>query len=134
MFCLIKHVKTLNKMNKQVTIIGSGFSSLSAACYLALEGHQVAVYEKNDQLGGRARQFVHDGFKFDMGPSWYWMPDVFERFLAILIGPLTIIFSYKNSILVIGYILTEMMLSILQIILIKSKPLSNLSNQDRQES
>lgn len=65
---------------KKINIIGSGFSSLSAACYLAKEGFDVNVYEKNAQLGGRARLFEIDGFKFDMGPSWYWMPDIFERF------------------------------------------------------
>ena len=63
-----------------VHIIGSGFSSLSAACYLASHGFQVTVFEKNDQFGGRARQYIYEGFKFDMGPTWYWMPDVFERF------------------------------------------------------
>ena len=67
-------------MKKSISIIGSGFSSLSAACYLAKMGHQVEVYEKNNDFGGRARQFKEDGFTFDMGPSWYWMPDVFERF------------------------------------------------------
>ena len=67
---------------KKVTVIGSGFSSISAACYLAHEGYEVDVYEKNEQLGGRARQLVRDGFKFDMGPTWYWMPDVFERFFS----------------------------------------------------
>ena len=67
-------------MSKKVSIIGSGFSSISAACYLAKEGFEVHVYEKNNQLGGRARQLVRDEFKFDMGPTWYWMPDVFERF------------------------------------------------------
>ena len=65
---------------KNIAIIGSGFSSLSAACYLAKSGHKVTVYEKNDSLGGRARQFKAKGFTFDMGPSWYWMPDVFEKF------------------------------------------------------
>lgn len=65
---------------KKVNIIGSGFSSLSAACYLAKEGYEVNVFEKNDQLGGRARIWKHEGFTFDMGPSWYWMPDVFESF------------------------------------------------------
>ena len=69
-------------MNKKVSIIGSGFSSVAAACYLARQGYKVDVYEKNDQLGGRARQLVREGFKFDMGPTWYWMPDVFERFFA----------------------------------------------------
>ena len=69
-------------MNKEITIIGSGFSSLSAACYLAKAGNKVTVYEKNETIGGRARQFKKDGFTFDMGPSWYWMPDVFDRFFA----------------------------------------------------
>ena len=67
-------------MNKKVIIIGSGFSSLSSACYLSKRGYQVEVFEKNDSLGGRARQFKKDGFTFDMGPSWYWMPDIFEKF------------------------------------------------------
>ena len=67
-------------MKKNIAIIGSGFSSLSAACYLAKAGHNVTIYEKNDTLGGRARQFKAEGFTFDMGPSWYWMPDVFEKF------------------------------------------------------
>lgn len=66
----------------KIAVIGSGFSSLSAACYLAQKGHDVDVFEKNDQIGGRARVLEKDGFTFDMGPSWYWMPDVFERFFA----------------------------------------------------
>ncbi|PBI89707.1 Dehydrosqualene desaturase [Flavobacterium sp. ACN2] len=67
-------------MRKTIQIIGSGFSSMAAACYLAQQGNKVTVYEKNSTIGGRARQFKEDGFTFDMGPSWYWMPDVFERF------------------------------------------------------
>ncbi|OYU80560.1 MAG: phytoene dehydrogenase [Flavobacterium sp. BFFFF1] len=67
-------------MRKNIAIIGSGFASLSAACYLAKEGHHVTVYEKNKSIGGRARQLKKEGFTFDMGPSWYWMPDIFERF------------------------------------------------------
>jgi phytoene desaturase len=67
-------------MKKKVIIIGSGFSSLSASCYLAKEGYDVTILEKNEGLGGRARVFHKDGFKFDMGPTWYWMPDVFEKF------------------------------------------------------
>lgn len=69
-------------MKKNIKIIGSGFSSLAAACYLAKEGHKVTVYEKNATPGGRARRLVKDGFVFDMGPTWYWMPDVFERFFS----------------------------------------------------
>ena len=69
-------------MKKTIAIIGSGFSSLAASCYLAQQGNQVTIYEKNESIGGRARQFKKDGFTFDMGPSWYWMPDVFERFFS----------------------------------------------------
>ena len=65
---------------KKINIIGSGFSSLSAACHLAKRGFNVEVFEKNSSLGGRARQLKKEGFTFDMGPSWYWMPDVFESF------------------------------------------------------
>ena len=69
-------------MSKKVAIIGSGFSALSAACYLSKKGFQVDIYEKNATVGGRARQLIRDGFTFDIGPSWYWMPDIFERFFA----------------------------------------------------
>ncbi|PQJ78522.1 phytoene desaturase family protein [Polaribacter porphyrae] len=69
-------------MNNKIHIIGSGFSSLAASCYLAKDGFNVTVLEKNSTLGGRARQYKNDGFTFDIGPTWYWMPDVFERFFA----------------------------------------------------
>jgi len=62
------------------TVIGTGFAGLSTAAYLAKEGHEVQVFEKNDTIGGRARQFKDKGYTFDMGPSWYWMPDVFDKF------------------------------------------------------
>lgn len=67
---------------KNILIIGAGFSSLSAACYLAKWGYNVTVLEKNKSIGGRARQLKKDGFLFDMGPTWYWMPDVFELFFS----------------------------------------------------
>ncbi|MEO2062012.1 MAG: phytoene desaturase family protein [Christiangramia sp.] len=67
-------------MPKTINIIGSGFSALSASCYLAQAGYEVHIFEKNDTVGGRARQYKKDGFTFDIGPTWYWMPDVFERF------------------------------------------------------
>ncbi|TXE07056.1 phytoene desaturase [Seonamhaeicola algicola] len=69
-------------MKKTVLILGSGFSSLSAACYLAKAGYNVTIFEKNKTIGGRARQYKKDGFTFDIGPTWYWMPDVFERFFS----------------------------------------------------
>ncbi len=68
------------KNKKNICVIGSGFSGLSSATYLASQGHNVYVLEKNSKLGGRARQFSSKGFTFDMGPSWYWMPDVFEKY------------------------------------------------------
>ena len=70
------------KNTKTITIIGSGFSALAASCYLAKSGFQVTILEKNKTVGGRARQLVKDGFTFDIGPTWYWMPDVFEKFFA----------------------------------------------------
>ena len=69
-----------NKVQKKVIIIGSGFSSLSASCYLAQQGFKVEILEKNPEIGGRAGQLIIDGYTFDTGPSWYWMPDVFDRF------------------------------------------------------
>jgi len=69
-------------MGIKINIIGSGFSSLSAACYLAKEGNEVSIYEKNEAVGGRASKFTKEGFTFDMGPSWYWMPDIFDKFFA----------------------------------------------------
>ena len=65
----------------KIAVIGSGFSGLSAAAYLSASGHEVHVFEKNETAGGRARQLKTDnGYLFDMGPSWYWMPDIFESF------------------------------------------------------
>ncbi|GAA4428771.1 phytoene desaturase family protein [Pontibacter saemangeumensis] len=64
----------------QVIVIGSGFSGLSAATCLADQGYAVTVLEKNSSPGGRARSFSEAGFTYDMGPSWYWMPDVFEHY------------------------------------------------------
>jgi phytoene desaturase len=65
-----------------VVVIGGGFGGLSTACYLADAGADVTLLEKNKQLGGRASRLEVDGFRFDMGPSWYLMPDVFERFFG----------------------------------------------------
>lgn len=65
---------------KKSIVIGSGFAGLASAALIAKQGHDVTLLEKNDQVGGRARKFEAEGFTFDMGPSWYWMPDVFERY------------------------------------------------------
>jgi phytoene desaturase len=65
---------------KKAVIIGSGFSGLSTASFLAKCGWNVTVLEKHNTPGGRARQLKDEGFVFDMGPSWYWMPDVFEKY------------------------------------------------------
>jgi phytoene desaturase len=77
-------------MKKKIAIIGSGFSGLSAAAYAAKDGNEVHVFEKHNQPGGRARQFTTEqGFVFDMGPSWYWMPDIMDNFFAD--------FNYKTT-------------------------------------
>ena len=67
---------------KKIAVIGSGFAGLTSAIELASLGHHVTVFEKNSMVGGRARKFQSNGFTFDMGPSWYWMPDVFDKFFA----------------------------------------------------
>ncbi len=67
---------------KKVAVIGSGFAGLSAAACLAQAGFDVTLFDKNSSAGGRARKFEEQGFTFDMGPSWYWMPDVFDKFFA----------------------------------------------------
>ncbi len=69
---------------KKILVIGSGFAGLSAASFLAREGYDVTVVEQHNIAGGRARQLKEEGFTFDMGPSWYWMPDVFERYFSLL--------------------------------------------------
>lgn len=69
-------------MSKTAIVIGSGIGGLGTACLLGRAGWKVTVIEKNEQIGGRASVFEAQGFRFDMGPSWYLMPDVFERFFA----------------------------------------------------
>lgn len=70
----------MSNPKKKVIVLGAGIAGLSGASYLAKVGYDVTILEKNDSIGGRARQFEAAGFLFDMGPSWYWMPDVFEKF------------------------------------------------------
>lgn len=101
-------------MPKKIIVIGSGFSSLAAACYLAKNGNEVHIFEKNKTVGGRARQLKKQGFVFDIGPTWYWMPDVFERFFAdfnttpeayyelIKLGPAYRVYFGNNDYITIG--------------------------------
>ncbi|MFT5833331.1 MAG: phytoene desaturase [Cognaticolwellia sp.] len=70
-------------MPKKVIVIGAGFAGIAAATCLAKKGYEVTVLEKNSTAGGRCRKFEVDGFTFDMGPSWYWMPDVFEQYFGL---------------------------------------------------
>jgi phytoene desaturase len=67
---------------KKILVIGAGFSGLAAATSLADRGYEVEILEKNSMAGGRARVFSEQGFTFDMGPSWYWMPDIFETYFG----------------------------------------------------
>ncbi|WP_462247548.1 phytoene desaturase family protein [Ekhidna sp.] len=71
---------TTKNFHSRVVVIGAGFSGLSCSCHLAKMGYHVTLIEKNEQAGGRARSYSDQGFTWDMGPSWYWMPDVFDKF------------------------------------------------------
>lgn len=71
---------TISGSQKRIAVIGGGFAGLAAACDLAHKGYSVDLIEKNPQVGGRGRGMDVEGYSFDMGPSWYWMPDVFEAF------------------------------------------------------
>jgi phytoene desaturase len=77
-----RYTKLFYELSKTVVVIGSGFAGLSAASFMVKAGWNVTVIEKNETPGGRARQLKENGFTFDMGPSFYWMPDVFERYFA----------------------------------------------------
>src|SRR5215468_4370644 len=70
--------------NRHVIVIGAGVGGLASAALLAKDGYEVTVLEKNEQPGGRASLLEKDGFRFDMGPSWYLMPDVYERFFQAM--------------------------------------------------
>lgn len=70
-------------MKQRALIIGAGLGGLATAALLAKDGYEVTVLERHDQVGGRARVFEQGGFRFDMGPSWYLMPDVFEHFFGL---------------------------------------------------
>ena len=69
-------------MSKAITIVGSGLAGMSSAAYLAKQGHGVRILEKNSTYGGRLQSFTEKGFTFDSGPSWDWMPDLFDSFFA----------------------------------------------------
>ena len=69
-------------MKKRIIVIGSGLAGMASAAYLAKEGYSVKVLEKNETYGGRLQTYKEKGFTFDLGPSWYWMPDLFESFFS----------------------------------------------------
>jgi phytoene desaturase len=70
----------MNSSNRKIGIIGSGIAGMAAAIELAHAGYHVEIFEKNESPGGRGRSFTEGGFTYDMGPSWYWMPEIFESF------------------------------------------------------
>ncbi|WAC40516.1 phytoene desaturase family protein [Pedobacter sp. SL55] len=86
----------MHKVPPRIVVIGAGFAGLSAAITLADKGYSVTVVEKNKEIGGRARVFEKDGFTFDMGPSWYWMPEVMEKFFNQFAKSTTDYFELKR--------------------------------------
>ncbi|MEG2777991.1 MAG: FAD-dependent oxidoreductase, partial [Aurantimicrobium sp.] len=71
-------------MTKSVVIIGGGIAGLASAALLARDGYQVTLLEKHTEVGGRAGSWEKDGFRFDTGPSWYLMPEVFDHFYKLM--------------------------------------------------
>ena len=65
-------------------VIGGGIAGLATAALLADEGHEVTLLEARDELGGRAGSWESGGFRWDTGPSWYLMPEVFDHFFRML--------------------------------------------------
>ncbi|MEP6844142.1 MAG: FAD-dependent oxidoreductase, partial [Pseudolysinimonas sp.] len=68
----------------RAVVIGGGIAGLASAALLARDGYQVTLLEKNAEFGGRAGSWQHEGFRFDTGPSWYLMPEVFDHFFRLL--------------------------------------------------
>jgi phytoene desaturase len=68
----------------RAVVIGGGIAGLASAALLARDGYQVTLLEKNAEFGGRAGSWEHEGFRFDTGPSWYLMPEVFDHFFRLL--------------------------------------------------
>jgi phytoene desaturase len=78
------HGLSVTRHGRRVVVIGGGISGLASAALLAREGHEVTLLEKNDEVGGRAGSWSHEGFRFDLGPSWYLMPEVFDHFFRLM--------------------------------------------------
>ncbi|WP_423920393.1 phytoene desaturase family protein [Frigoribacterium sp. 2-23] len=76
--------ESVRRNGRRVVVVGGGISGLASAALLAREGHDVTVLEKNAAVGGRAGSWEHEGFRFDLGPSWYLMPEVFDHFFKLM--------------------------------------------------
>lgn len=77
-------MSTAKDAARTAAVVGGGISGLATAALLAQDGWQVTLFEARDQLGGRAGSWERDGFRFDTGPSWYLMPEVFDHFFRLL--------------------------------------------------
>ena len=84
-------------MSKKVIVLGAGVTGMSVAAYLALNGFEVEIFEKNDSCGGRARHFQADGFTFDRGSSWYCLPEIINEFFKVFDHSYTDFFSLKET-------------------------------------
>jgi phytoene desaturase len=75
---------TTTEGSRRAVVVGGGIGGLAASALLATEGWDVTLFEARDELGGRAGSWEHDGFRFDTGPSWYLMPEVFDHYFRLL--------------------------------------------------
>ena len=82
--------------NKKAVIIGSGVAGLGTAIRLAVQGFNVAVYERNSYAGGKLSAFVKDDFHFDAGPSLFTQPQNITELFELADEPIEDYFAYKK--------------------------------------
>lgn len=135
-----QNVNMENQKKKKVIVIGAGFSGLSSACYLAKAGFEVLVIEKNKELGGRVRVWQKETefgkFTFDMGPSWYWMPRVFEDFFTDFDTQVSDFYDLKKLSIQYRMFLKEDLLKNINLeknILQKSQEIAKIENQENDQ-
>ncbi len=88
---------------KNVIIIGAGIAGMATAIRLKSQGHNVAIYEANTYPGGKLTAFSKSGYRFDMGPSLFTMPQFVEQLFEVAKKPIETYFQYKKKAIVCNY-------------------------------